>query len=270
MVSPLLKYRMKGCLAALGIRVRPSYPARKDLKGFCAHLARLGFQPTTIIDVGVADGTFDLYTQFPKARFLLVEPMAEFKPALAWISRRYSSIVELAALGSENGTRQIRFGNSIAEMHGATLQLSTGATPHPQSVRNIPVKRLDSLLAQHGLEGPTLLKVDVQGMELDVLQGAGDALQNMDVIVLEVSLFEFEMEQPLIADVFAYMAAKGFVAYDVFGGYGRPLDGALAQLDIAFVKSKGMFRRDTKFADPSLPEPALRKLVDAIRRWLRV
>jgi hypothetical protein len=39
------------------------------------------------------------------------------------------------------------------------------------------------------------------------------------------------------------MKDRGFVAYDLFGAHTRPLDGALAQVDIVFVKERGRFRQ---------------------------
>jgi hypothetical protein len=44
------------------------------------------------------------------------------------------------------------------------------------------------------------------------------------------------------------MKKKKYVAYDVFGGHNRPLDGARAQADIAFVKENGLFRTSHSWA----------------------
>ena len=49
-------------------------------------------------------------------------------------------------------------------------------------------------------------------------------------------------------DVVAYMKNLGFVVYDIFGEDYRPLDGALGQIDIAFVKENGIFRTDHAYA----------------------
>ena len=62
------------------------------------------------------------------------------------------------------------------------------------------------------------------------------------MVILEVSLFQFVEGGPELHNVVAFMKAKGFVAYDMFGGHTRPLDGALAQVDIVFVKERGVFR----------------------------
>ncbi|MCH8192053.1 MAG: hypothetical protein IIC80_11965, partial [Chloroflexi bacterium] len=46
----------------------------------------------------------------------------------------------------------------------------------------------------------------------------------------------------------AFMKERGFVAYDIFGHNYRPLDGAMCQIDMAFVKEKSQFRRVHAFA----------------------
>ncbi len=63
----------------------------------------LGFQPKTIIDVGVASGTPALYRTFPDCYFLLIEPLKEFESDLIAILKRYPGSYVLAAAGSSSG-----------------------------------------------------------------------------------------------------------------------------------------------------------------------
>jgi hypothetical protein len=108
--------------------------------------------------------------------------------------------------------------------------------------------RIDDILREQQLDGPYLIKIDVQGAELDVLDGAQETLLEAEVVVLEVSLFEFMQGAPQLFDVISYMKNRGFVAYDIILGWNRPLDNALGQVDIAFVKDEGMFRTNHSFS----------------------
>jgi hypothetical protein len=108
--------------------------------------------------------------------------------------------------------------------------------------------KIDEVVENKKLKGPFLIKVDVQGAELDALSGAQKTLLKSEAVVLEVSLFEFLEGAPQFYDVVAYMKDRDFVAYDIILGWNRPLDNALGQMDILFVKDKGMFRKDHSYS----------------------
>ena len=129
----------------------------------------------------------------------------------------------------------------------STLQEQMGAE-FDGVARTVKAVTIDKVVADEGLEGPYLLKVDVQGAELEALDGARRVLADTELVLLEVSLFEFLRGSPQFFDVVSYMNDRGFVVYDIYGETSRPLDGALGQCDLAFVKSHGMFRNDHRYA----------------------
>ena len=229
------------------VRVGPA-AARTSMGQSYAHLKSLGFEPKTVVDVGVAGGTQELYDNFPSAYFLLVEPLAHFENDLKSILRSYRGTYVLAAAGASDG--ELEFNVHDTHLEGSSMYRETmGSAADGHAIR-VPVRRLDDMSRQHALQGPYLLKVDVQGAELDVLEGAQEVLNDTEAVVLEVSLFGFMKGAPQFYDVIAYMKAHGFVAYDILHGWNRPLDGALGQVDIVFVKEHGRFRRDHAYADP--------------------
>lgn len=205
-----------------------------------------GFQPKTVIDVGVASGTMELYSAFPDSYFLLVEPLAEFEPDLKSILKQYKGSYVLAAAGSSS--RQVTFNVHKNHLDGSSLYKESMGTEADGYEITVPIIRLDDIIKDKQLNGPYLIKVDVQGAELDVLEGTQQALLESEVVVLEVSLFKFMKGAPQFFDVVSYMNNSGFVAYDIILGWNRPLDNALGQVDIVFVKDKGMFRKDHSYS----------------------
>ena len=205
----------------------------------------LGFLPKTVIDVGVARGTKALYMTFPDAYFLLIEPLREFESDLVSILNRYSGSYVLAAAGSSSG--QVTFNVHKNHLGGSSLYRESMGPEADGYETTVPMVRIDDILKDKQLGGPYLLKVDAQGAELDVLEGAQQALVEAEVVVLEVSLFEFYVGAPQFFDVVSYMHNRSFAAYDVILGGNRPLDNALAQIDIVFVKDRGMFRQDHSY-----------------------
>jgi hypothetical protein len=87
-----------------------------------------------------------------------------------------------------------------------------------------------------------------------VLNGAGKVLKDTEVVILEVSFFKTMTTNPEIYDVAAYMKKRGFLTYDIFLFIYGPLDGALSQIDMVFVKENGFFRQSHAFASPKQRE----------------
>lgn len=245
-----IRTRAKGAvrrvLESAGVEVRRRGGVRRTAGEVLGHVRRLGLEPGAIVDVGVAYGTPELYEAFPRARLLMVEPLAEYEQSLGEIARsRPGAEYVLAAAGREPGTARIN-------VHRAPALSSTlghwKGQPEDGTAREVPAVRIDDLLAERDLPAPYVVKVDVEGAELAVLDGASRTLEQTELVLLEVQLFEFLPGAPQLHEVVAYMAERGFAAYDLFGGHLRPLDGALAMVNVAFVRADGRFRASHEFA----------------------
>lgn len=208
-----------------------------------AHLRSLGLEPRTVIDVGVGYGTPPLYEAFRGAKLLLIEPLEEFRSVLEDAARRFEADFVLAAAGERSGRITINVHPYLEGSSLLTERDDTGGI----TARDVDQVTIDDAVRERGLDGPFLVKVDVQGAELEVLRGASRTLDSTDVVLLEVSLFQFVEGGPQLHDVVEFMRERGFVAYDIFGGHTRPLDGALAQIDMAFVREDGRFRQNHSY-----------------------
>ena len=116
--------------------------------------------------------------------------------------------------------------------------------------RQVPVVTIDDVCAEKDLNGPYLIKVDVQGAELQALVGATRTLRETEAVILEVTLFGTIIGGPQFSDVVVFMKQHGFVAYDFCGFLYRPFDNGLSQVDMVFVREQGLFRRSHVFATP--------------------
>lgn len=266
-MNALLKYRIKQVLLAVGYRSRMGGKPREGLAEFLAYLRDHGFTPGTVVDVGVADGTFELYEIFPHSFHLLIEPLAEFEPALKLICQRYDADYVIAAAGNRNTETSIY---CSGDKHGASLMHEHGDhAPKAGDSRLIRSVRLDDLIRDRNCKPPFLIKVDVQGFEHFVMEGATNVLPDTEAVILETALFRFKEDRPLFDETITFMKGLGFLPYDIFGGYLRPLDGALAQIDVAFVKQKGRFRESNAFASTAQQERWAKSLSARLRRLLR-
>jgi FkbM family methyltransferase len=223
--------------------VKPTTP-RASFRGGLEHIRRLGVRPQTVIDVGAADGTQDLYDTFPDAKHVLFEAMEEFRPALEVLAQQRSGLeFHIAAASREEGQSVL---NVHADRYGSSLYLESEGAQVDGVPRTIPTVRIDKICID--CRPPFLIKLDVQGGELDALAGAEGILPMTECILLEAVFFPFFKGGPLFRDVVEWLHARGFVLYDIMDPGYRPLDHALAQVDAGFVPKSSKLLTNTDYA----------------------
>lgn len=208
-------------------------------------LKSTGFLPRTVVDVGVAYGTPQLYEAFPSAYYFLFEPLADFEQHIQdALRKKIRGEYELCGLGETSTTMQIFVPDHAV---GASLMHRNVYAADPR-LRTVPVRTLDEVFAHRTVEQPILLKTDCQGGDVAVIRGGRDFIVKCDVIVMEVCMFPYwSQETPDFAATIVEMKSLGFVPYDFFDYMLRPHDGALGQIDVVFVKDGGPFRATNKW-----------------------
>src|ERR1700722_19174536 len=193
------------------------------------NLKRNGLQATNIIDIGAYKGewTEDVLKIFPDANYLLIEANTEKENDLKAVVHKYAPVkivYELALLDSHGGADKTFH---IRETAASVLEEFAG-----QESRSvvIPTKTLNDVARLHGFDEVSIMKLDVQGYELEVLKGGDKLLAATEVVLMEVSLLDIHKNVPLVRDVLNFMYDYGFVVYDICSvSARRPLDRALWQ-----------------------------------------
>ncbi len=80
-----------------------------------------------------------------------------------------------------------------------------------KEIKKIPVKRLDNLVELKNIERPSILKLDVQGYEFEVLKGLGEFINYIDYIVTEVSFTEIYEDQVMENKLIDFIQSKSFI-----------------------------------------------------------
>jgi len=245
---------------------RGSFFARPSVGKALIHARHLGFFPATVIDVGAAYGTFTLkcHRIFPKARYILIEPLKEYRARLESVTKTIpGSEYILSAATDKQGEVSM---NVHPDLVGSSLYLENEDSDVNGEPRRVTANTIDHLCEDKNVVGPYFVKVDVQGGELGVLSGATEILRETEYLILEVSLFQFFVGGPQFYEVVHYMKSCGFVVYDIFDIQYRPFDGAVSQVDIAFVREKGRFRNHHIYATPRQREAQTRRLLRTSKR----
>lgn len=131
---------------------------RPTLAGALEHLRKIGLEPATIIDVGVADGTRALQSMYAHVPQYLIEPLEEYLPDLEALKRENPKIeIVSAAAGHTSGTMML---NVYKELDNTSFYSEAGVDTTP---RKVNVITLDDFVAENELSAPFLIKADVEG-----------------------------------------------------------------------------------------------------------
>jgi FkbM family methyltransferase len=238
---PLPRQQLRRLLGALWPRVHHAANVAMWVAGVNT-LKERGFHPRTVFDFGVAEGTPALYEAFPDAHFVLVDPTKQSLPCMERIAGRLDAQIFNIALGDRDGEMEIEA--RLDDINGATLFKEIGPLGPTHRYR-VPMRRFDGLF--RNFPRPALCKIDVQGAELMLLQGMGARIAEIDVFIVEMSVIATIEDAPEAHEVIDFMRHSGFVIFDVLGVNRRPLDNALAQLDLLFVKEGSPLRADRRW-----------------------
>jgi FkbM family methyltransferase len=256
-VGNLVKQAVKHLFNTFGYQIRRKGATRTNIGEVLSHLSQLGLKPQTVIDVGAASGTLELYEAFSDAMHLVIEPLEEFEGYLRELSKKYKMKVVIAAACDRSGITTI----NVHDVLTGSSMLNEVEGAHIDGIkRKIRAVTIDGLCKENGLKAPFIIKIDVQGGELVVLNGCKESMKDAEVIILEVQLFKFFRNGPDFFDAINFMKNNGFCVYDIVGHCYRPLDNALCSVDIAFVKEHGQFRKSHHWSTPEQRESITKNL----------
>jgi FkbM family methyltransferase len=225
------------------------------------NVKQLGFEPKTVIDVGAALGTFALYEVFPKSNHFLIEPIQENEPYLAQLCKTFERAEYIiAAASNKSGLVRLEINPNL--VHSSIYDSCEGIDSEELELRTVQAITLDEICREHRLEYPYLIKIDVDGKELDVLEGAIQVLEATEYLIIEAAIFG------KIYEIVSFMKSHGFVIYDIVDLSYRPLDRTLWQVDIAFVKESGWFRTSNHYCANQEQEEELKIHLKRYRKEL--
>lgn len=210
-----------------------------------------GLKCKSILDVGANRATWSRMAKiiFPSASFCLIEPQIEMKNELESFCNEFDdSIFVLSGAGAKNSTLPLTIWDDL--QGSSFLPNNDDDLKNAGKQRDVEIITIDELINSNYIKIPELIKLDIQGFELEALKGAEKTFGFTEVYILEVSLFPFEDSKimPDLSDVINFMLKRNYVLYDFAGFLRRPYDGALGQCDICFVKKDGFLRNSNAWS----------------------
>lgn len=198
-----------------------------------------------ILDVGANVGQYaKLVRQLGyKGRIVSFEPLSSAYTILLTAKRGDPlwEIAPRAAIGDVDGEIEIHiarnsYSSSVVDMldtHAKALQ--DAAYIGSETVR---LSRLDNIAAPYinKANRGIFLKIDVQGFETHVLEGARKILPKVSGIELEMSLVPLYKGQPLLREMLHIMDNLGYVLFDIAPAFADEATGRLYQVNGTFFR----------------------------------
>ena len=205
-----------------------------------AFLRDRGLEPRGILDIGAFEGDWTRLARsvWPRSPVMMFEANEAKLPRLRTLASDDGITLQPALLGATSG-QEVTFhvmesGSSVFEEH----------SPHRRTSVVQRLTALDDLVGDD--VHPDLIKIDVQGYELEVLRGGEKTLARAKAVLIELSLLEINEGTPLLHEVLPFMAERGFLSYDILEVHRRPLDNAMNQIDVLFVPAGSPLRADKR------------------------
>jgi len=197
-----------------------------------------------VLDVGANTGQFaqTLWEIGYRGEIVSFEPLPEAYGVLKANASGSARVwqVRNVALGDRNGRSTIHVaGNSVSSSILPMLSKHERAAPESRYVRDVEVEvtRLDAIfLPEWRADGGVYLKIDTQGYEKQVLEGAERSLPFIDTIQLEMSLSPLYEGEMLFDAMYGLLTAKGYRLVAIEPGFSDSEGGELLQVDGIFHK----------------------------------
>jgi FkbM family methyltransferase len=204
------------------------------------------FNIQTIIDVGANEGQYaeELLAHGFNGKIYSFEPIPSVFEKMKTKSRKNTSqwIMINRGLGSEEAELPINVSANFASSSLYQVgEKSLAAEPATRTTHQEKVKitTLDSYFSKQSFfDKEVMLKLDVQGFELEALKGAVKHLENIKVVQVELSFTEVYKSAPLYLDIINFLKQYNFELFTFFPVFVDSGSGRMLQADGLFIKAE--------------------------------
>ena len=238
-----LNLAIKSTFRKFGVDIHRFSPAASSTAKLLCSLHK--FEIDLIFDVGANQGQFasEIRSGGYKGKIISFEPLSTAHEALLQASGGDSNwdVFSRCALGDHNGEIEINVaGNSVSSSILPMMKTHLRSAPESayQKKELTPIKTLDAIAGGYlcNARAP-FLKIDTQGFEWQVLEGARDTLPHIKGVLLELSLVPLYEGQHLWQEMIGRLESEGFTLWALQQGFTDPSDGRALQMDGIFYRS---------------------------------
>lgn len=200
-------------------------------------LRNRGFNPKVILDIGAYHAEWASMVQnlFPVAKIHLFEANKKHEEVLKNSGFDY----HIGLLGDEDH-KEVDFYTIKNSPHATGDSMFRENTRHYRppgcDVNKLKMITLDTILKEKNIKNVDFMKLDVQGAELLILDGAKETLKNVEAVIMETQIIAYNEGAPDFAEVIDYMNKNGFKVSDIVDAQYLKNGELLNHLDVLFLK----------------------------------
>jgi len=226
------------------IAVKLGYTLAKSRKNelldnFYNVIKEMGIEINHIVDVGANHGTWtrEALLHFPHAHFTMVEPQE-------WLKKSFQDLldnnpkIELHSVGA--GKEEGSFMFTIVDRDDSCSFRHTEeeAKEFGYEQIKIPVVTLNELLKKSNKPIADIVKIDAEGLDIEVLEGASDLFGKTEIFMIEAGVVNKKFENSVL-EVLSYMDKKGYRLFEITD-LNRPFNPQVLWLtELVFIKKNG-------------------------------
>ena len=170
----------------------------------------------TLIDVGSNKGQFILITKkfFPNISIHSFEPLNEELSIQKSILKNNNIYYYNLALGNEENEDNIYITKRKDSSSLLKPKIGISEIYKTNEIRKIKISTIDKIFLNKNLKKPILLKLDVQGYEMNVLRGSNQYLRNIDYIICEISYSDVYEKQAMSDEIINHLNTNNFEIFE--------------------------------------------------------
>lgn len=176
------------------------------------------FATDTVLDIGAHEGFVALYLSSYAKHVIACEPNPENVELIyenVKLNPDRPISVERCVIGGGEGEGEF-YCNPDQGAHGSLIKVDH---LHYQHVLRVPMRTVDSITVDRGVGRVSLIKIDTEGYELEVLRGAEQLIaRDHPVVCFEVSLTLWSLVERSVKELLEFLPSRGYKLYQVDEG----------------------------------------------------
>lgn len=190
-----------------------------DIQKLFGYLNR---KPNVIFDCGANVGfvTHKFFKNFPEATIYAFEPNPLVFNRL---SAHYAKNSKVICINSGVGDKSDKMIFYLNKNSGTSSFLPPtefhmdNIASHKVTPEEVQIVKIDDVMKEYKLEHIDILKLDIEGFEIEAMKGINKLEEKVSLIFAEVNLIPTYEGQPLIDEVITYARSKGFHIFNIYG-----------------------------------------------------